>query len=85
MRIWLFIFCVFLLSSSHSAVLENFSLTSEAQSARLVFDLDEPVEHKIFTLKKPHRLVLDFAKSRLSSGFKVSNVADSIVKNVRYY
>lgn len=32
-----------------------------AEKTRVVFDLSAPVEHRIFTLTKPHRIVIDLA------------------------
>jgi len=36
---------------------------------RLVFDLSGPVEHKLFSLSSPERVVLDIADTRLKAGF----------------
>ena len=44
---------------------------------RLVFDTTAPAAHKVFALKKPDRLVIDMADSRLADGFK----ADSSLKD----
>ena len=37
---------------------------------RLVFDTTAPAAHKVFALKKPDRLVIDMADSRLAESFK---------------
>src|SRR5690606_27234931 len=34
-------------------------------NTRLVFDLTAPVEHRIFTLQNPDRLVIDISRARL--------------------
>ncbi|WP_390616234.1 N-acetylmuramoyl-L-alanine amidase [Maricurvus nonylphenolicus] len=50
---------------------------------RLVFDLSGPVEHKLFTLQSPNRLVIDIEKTRLKSKLAELNLKDSPIKQVR--
>jgi N-acetylmuramoyl-L-alanine amidase len=52
---------------AHAATtVKDIRLWSEDGRTRLVLDLDRPVEHSIFTLRGPDRLVLDLKDSRLS-------------------
>jgi N-acetylmuramoyl-L-alanine amidase len=44
---------------------ENVRIWSENDKTRVVLDLSEPVEHNIFTLRGPDRLVVDLKDSRL--------------------
>ena len=36
------------------------------ERTRIVFDLGQPVDHKIFTLENPHRLVIDIESAKLN-------------------
>jgi N-acetylmuramoyl-L-alanine amidase len=44
---------------------ENVRIWSESNKTRVVLDLSQPVEHNIFTLRGPDRLVIDLKDSRL--------------------
>ena len=44
---------------------ENVRIWSENSKTRVVLDLSQPVEHNIFTLRGPDRLVVDLKDSRL--------------------
>ena len=56
-----------LLSSLAAAgtTVENVRIWSENDKTRVVLDLSQPVEHNIFTLRGPDRLVVDLKDSRL--------------------
>ena len=61
---------VCLLSSSlaHAARVEGVRVWTAPDHTRLVFDVDGPVEHKLFTLQNPERLVIDVKGARWSDG-----------------
>lgn len=50
---------------------------------RLVFDTTEPTEHKVFSLKKPDRLVIDFSSTTLSKSFATPKIADRHLSGMR--
>lgn len=50
---------------------------------RLVFDLSGPVTHKVFTLSKPDRIVLDVDQSVLKTDLNSLKLGDSPVKRLR--
>ncbi len=54
-------------------------------NTRLVFDLSAPVEHTIFTLRAPDRLVIDLKQARYPAG-KLPRLAfeKSYVRQIRY-
>lgn len=62
-----FFFALVLLSAVSTADIKDVRIWQSPENTRLVFDLTEPSEHKIFTLDKPHRVVIDLmnAKSRI--------------------
>lgn len=51
---------------------------------RLVFDTSGPVEHKVFTLKSPDRLVIDLVSSRFARDFVGPAVANRHLKGMRH-
>ncbi len=50
---------------------------------RLVFDLDATVEHKLFTLNNPSRLVIDLKQTRLNTSWTSLDLSDTPIKQVR--
>ncbi len=50
---------------------------------RLVFDLNSPVQHSLFILKSPHRLVIDLKYSQFNGHLPELN-SDAFIKEIRY-
>lgn len=50
---------------------------------RLVFDLSGPVEHKLFSLSSPERVVLDIADTRLHAGFSGLELGNTPIERIR--
>jgi N-acetylmuramoyl-L-alanine amidase len=67
---------------AHAAEVEGLRIWSGPESTRLVLDLSQPVEHRVFVLKNPNRVVVDLAGARLSSGAPQAE-ARGYVKSVR--
>lgn len=53
-------------------------------STRVVFDLSGPVEHTLFSLSNPDRIVIDINDTELKGGLPKLDYADSFVKRIRY-
>lgn len=51
---------------------------------RLVFDINQPVEYKVFNLDNPERVVIDLANSATTPTFKARNINSKDLKGVRY-
>ena len=51
---------------------------------RLVFDLSQVVEHRLFTLENPHRLVIDFESANLKTKLDASKFTSRHIKKLRY-
>lgn len=51
---------------------------------RLVFDLSAPIEHSLFTLKHPDRLVIDLKRARLRGKLPSLDLAKSEIRRIRY-
>ncbi len=49
-----------------TTVVDNLRIWAAPDHTRLVFDTSQPVNHKLFTLKQPDRLVIDISDARLT-------------------
>lgn len=56
-------------------------LQSSKYNMRLVFKLNSPVTHKVFTLRSPNRLVIDFTNTQLN--YKIKSINHVFIKNIR--
>ncbi len=50
---------------------------------RLVFDLNKPVKHKVFTLTNPHRVVIDFSQADIKFDSNRLALSDTPIRLVR--
>jgi N-acetylmuramoyl-L-alanine amidase len=62
---------------------ENIRIWSENNKTRIVLDLSNPVEHNIFTLRGPDRLVIDLKNSRLASALSQMPRGAGSVRSIR--
>lgn len=63
-------------------VVDNLRLWAAPDHTRLVFDTSSPVQHKLFTLKQPDRLVIDISNARLTGA--IPALGDNpLIKRVR--
>lgn len=62
---------------------QNIRLSSQDGVTRLVFDLDAQVQHKLFTLHDPERVVLDLERSRLLNAGLLDDMRSGMLKGVR--
>jgi len=62
---------------------QSVRLWAAPDSTRVVFDVSGPVEHRLFTLKNPNRLVIDLANAVIDSKLKSAVTQGGIVKNLR--
>lgn len=58
-------------------------MSANDERSRLVFDLAGPVEHEIFTLTGPHRVVLDIENVRLREKLPAGAPTPSIIRGIR--
>lgn len=56
---------------------------SAPDHVRLVFDADRLIEHRIFTLKNPHRLVLDLKNTTLTKNLPDPTKENKVIKGMR--
>jgi N-acetylmuramoyl-L-alanine amidase len=76
---------ILLLSSAAIAgsTVENVRIWSENDKTRVVLDLSRSVEHNIFTLRSPDRLVIDLKDSRLAESLKQLPRGAGTVRSIR--
>lgn len=55
------------LVSASQTDIDGLRVRPSPERTRIVFDLGQPVEHNIFSLTDPHRLVIDISSARFSS------------------
>lgn len=80
-----FIACLamLLISSSYAAEVDSVRLWRAPDNTRLVLDLSGPIEHKVFTLDNPSRLVIDIKNSSLKTSFDNLDVASTPIAAMR--
>lgn len=66
-----------------AAVVEEARTYRSPDYTRLVFDLDEGLEHRIFTLENPHRVVVDLLKSELRGNLSSLDLSDTPILSIR--
>lgn len=69
-------------ASSHINV-KNIRISREPDKTRLVFDLDGPVDHSLFSLHKPERLVIDLKQTRLMNVSVLEDLHSQQLKSIR--
>ena len=78
--------CFFLLASTAAnaaSTVENVRIWSENGKTRVVLDLSRSVDHNIFTLRAPDRLVIDLKDSRLAASLKALPKGAGTVRSIR--
>ena len=53
-------------------------------NTRLVFDLNAPVEHSLFSLSSPNRIVIDLKDTKVSGALPSATYNESRIKGLRY-
>ena len=65
------------------STVENVRIWSENDKTRVVLDLSRSVDHSIFTLRDPSRLVIDLKDSRLGQAFAGMPRGTGLVREIR--
>ncbi|MCB1644162.1 MAG: N-acetylmuramoyl-L-alanine amidase [Pseudomonadales bacterium] len=68
---------------ARNAVIESVRIRPSPERTRIVFDLTSPVEHKLFTLSNPRRLVIDIADVELKADFDELSLNGTPVSGMR--
>jgi N-acetylmuramoyl-L-alanine amidase len=70
-------------NAAASTNVKDIRLSSHDGYVRLVFDLDKSVDHSIFTLSKPERIVLDLRNTKMTHGMVDRVSANSMIRRIR--
>ena len=62
---------------------KNIRLSRHKNQTRIVFDLNAPVDHKLFTLHKPERVVIDLKQTRLLNSGLIEDMHSPLLKGIR--
>lgn len=68
---------------AQSATISGMRLWTAPDHVRLVFDSDAPLAHKLFSLKNPNRLVIDFSQVRFTGKLANPDNRNKLIKKVR--
>ena len=82
-RIALAIVCLCWTLSGVAANVDGVRLWRAPDHTRLVLDLSAPVEHKLFTLSNPSRLVIDLESTQLEAGLSALSLDNTPIKALR--
>jgi N-acetylmuramoyl-L-alanine amidase len=74
---------VFAQASARNVHVQDIRLSKSHDQTRIVFDLDSPVEHKLFTLHKPERVVLDLKSTQIKNLGLIDDLSNKQVKGIR--
>ena len=84
LRPFLFLLLVFpLLAHADPVAVRNLRVWQAPDHTRLVFDLSGPLEHRLSTLKDPHRIVIDMDNARLSGALPAVETGGPLLAGVR--
>ena len=75
--------CLLSSSLSAAATIKDLRLWRAPDNTRLVFDLDSPVSHKILTLSKPDRLVIDISGATLKTNLGKVDLQGTPIRHIR--
>lgn len=82
LSIGLLLWCVPAVSAD-LARLQDIRLWAGPEQTRIVFDLSGPIEHSMFTLDNPHRVVIDINNARRTDTLKEPRQGKGLVQAVR--
>jgi len=84
------VFTLFLLSmavmlsaGAQAATVDDVRMWAGPESTRLVFDISDPVEHSVFMLRSPNRVVIDLKNARLRQAPRGLDFSKSVVSKLR--
>ena len=72
------------LSAAKTAKVSDVRIADRLSNTRIVFDLTSATNHHVFVLKNPDRVVLDIDKCDANGKLKMSRIAGTLLKEMRY-
>ena len=80
---WLILALLFMAPLSRAADIDSARLWPAPDNTRLVLDLSGPVEHRVFTLSNPSRVVVDIDSARLDADLGDLDLDKSGISRIR--
>lgn len=80
--LWLLV-CMCSCTLAHAAEISGIRVWSAPDNTRVVLDLTGSVDHKLFTLSDPHRVVVDLSGVRLADSADGVDATAGVVKRIR--
>jgi len=80
---FLFILCVLFPALGQATQVNGVRMWSSPEGTRVVFDVDRKVEHNVFVLKNPDRVVIDLERTTFTSPVTALDYSESLVKGIR--
>ena len=80
---WLLLVLVSSLANAGALQVQGVRLWAAPDSTRVVFDVSGPVEHRLFTLQGPDRLVVDLSNARIDRSLAKKLARAGVVKGLR--
>ncbi|WP_390517753.1 N-acetylmuramoyl-L-alanine amidase [Halioxenophilus aromaticivorans] len=74
---------VLTVAQAQAAAVDGFRLWREAGNTRLVLDLSGPVEHRLFELKNPYRVVIDIDNAYRAGAATLPSLSKSPIGSIR--
>lgn len=74
---------LFLPICAHAAQIKGVRMWSSPDGTRVVFDVNNKVDHHVFVLKNPDRVVIDLEKTSFSRPLTSLDYSKSLVKGIR--
>ena len=68
---------------ANSVAIDNVRIRPAPDRTRIVFDLGAPVEHRIFALTSPDRLVIDIDGATLEQNFSAAQLKGTPIRSIR--
>ena len=88
MKITRVLFALFLSLLAGSAlakgtVVDDVRVWAAPDHTRIVFEISGPVQHKLFSLSKPNRIVIDLSSATLDKSFSGPEYSKGLIKRIR--
>ena len=78
------VMAVLLSNLAQAAEVRGLRMWPAPDNTRLVFDLNAPVQHSLFTLHHPDRIVIDLKNTRVSGALPSVSYNESRIRKIRY-
>jgi len=72
-----------LFAADKPASIDSVRVRQSPERTRIVFDVSHPVEHKVFALANPRRLVIDISNADMDTDFKGLALKNTPITNMR--